>query len=114
LSKKQADAILEITLKQLTALEREKLEKEEIDLIELIKKLKIILFDEKEIYKIIKHDLNELKNNYGDNRRTKIIKTIKEIGEEDLVLKKDVVITITEKGYIKRMPFKSYYQQMIL
>ena len=111
LSKKQADAILEITLKQLTALEREKLEKEEIDLIELIKKLKIILFDEKEIYKIIKHDLNELKNNYGDNRRTKIIKTIKEIGEEDLVLKKDVVITITEKGYIKRMPFKSYNEQ---
>jgi len=111
LTKKQADAILEITLKQLTALEREKLEIEEKDLIELIKKLKIILSDEKEIYKIIKQELSEIKKNYGDERRTKIIKTIKEIGEEDLVLKKDVVITITEKGYIKRMPFKAYNEQ---
>src|SRR3989344_1396994 len=111
LSKKQAEAILEITLKQLTALEREKLEKEEKDLKELIKELKAILGDEKEILKIIKKELNELKKNYGDDRRTRVIKAVKEIEEKDLVLKQDVVITITEKGYIKRMPFKAYHEQ---
>jgi DNA gyrase subunit A len=111
LSKKQAEAILEITLKQLTALEREKLEKEEKDLKEIIKELKVILGDEKEILKIIKRELNELKKNYGDDRRTKVIKAIREIEEKDLVLKQDVVITITEKGYIKRMPFKAYHEQ---
>ena len=111
LSKKQAEAILEITLKQLTALEREKLEKEEKDLKELIKELKAILGDEKEILKIIKKELNDLKKNYGDDRRTRVIKAVKEIEEKDLVLKQDVVITITEKGYIKRMPFKAYHEQ---
>jgi len=111
LSKKQAEAILEITLKQLTSLEREKLEKEEKDLKQLIKELKIILGDENEILKIIKKELNELKKNYGDSRRSQIIKTVKEIEEKDLVQKKDVVITITEKGYIKRMPFKAYNEQ---
>jgi DNA gyrase subunit A len=111
LSKKQAEAILEITLKQLTALEREKLEKEKIDLDSLIIKLKKILENEKEIYKLIKQELNDLKKNYGDERRTKIIKRIKEIGEEDLVLKKDIVITITERGYVKRMPFETYNEQ---
>jgi DNA gyrase subunit A len=111
LTKKQADAILDITLKSLTALEREKLQKEAKDLVELIKKLKRILDDEKEILKIIKHDLSELKKNYGDDRRTKIIKSVKDIEEKDLVLKQDVVITITEKGYIKRMPFKAYNEQ---
>ena len=111
LTKKQADAILDITLKSLTALEMEKLQKEAKDLVELIKKLKRILDDEKEILKIIKHDLSELKKNYGDNRRTKIIKSVKDIEEKDLVLKQDVVITITEKGYIKRMPFKAYNEQ---
>lgn len=111
LSKKQAEAILEITLRQLTALERERLEKEKIDLLELIDKLKKILADEKEIYKIIKKELNDLKNNYGDDRRTKVIKSVQEIQEKDLVLKQDVVITITEKGYIKRMPNKAYHEQ---
>ena len=111
LSEKQAEAILEITLKQLTSLEREKLEKEEKDLIELIAKLKKILGDENEIYKLIKKDLEELKKNYGDDRRSKIIKSVKDIDEKDLVQKKDVIITITEKGYIKRMPFKTYNEQ---
>jgi DNA gyrase subunit A len=111
LTKKQTDAILEITLSRLTALEREKLVKEEKDLKELIAKLKKILGDEKEIYKIIKLELTELKNNYGDKRRSQILKSIKEINEEDLVQKKNVIITITEKGYIKRMPFKVYNEQ---
>lgn len=111
LSKKQAEAILEITLKQLTSLEHEKLKKEEKDLIELIQKLKKILGDEKEIYAIIKADLKEIKEKYGDERRSRIIKGIKEIEEKDLVQKSDVVVTITDKGYIKRMPFKAYHEQ---
>ncbi|MEK6914884.1 MAG: DNA gyrase subunit A [Nanoarchaeota archaeon] len=110
-SEKQAEAILEITLRQLTSLERERLQKEEKDLEELIIKFKKILGDEKEIYKLIKKDLEELKTNYGDERRSKIIKSIREIEEKDLVQKQDVVITITEKGYIKRMPFKAYNEQ---
>ncbi|MDD5192595.1 MAG: DNA gyrase subunit A [Candidatus Nanoarchaeia archaeon] len=111
LSKKQAEAILEITLKQLTSLEHEKLKKEEKDLLELIDKLKKILADEKEIFKIIKDELRDLKKEYGDERRSKIIKIVKEIEEKDLVQKQDVVITITDKGYIKRMQFKSYHEQ---
>jgi len=111
LTKKQADAILDITLKQLTSLEHEKLKKEEKDLLELIKKLRKILGDEVEILKIIKSELSELKKLYGDNRRSQIIKTVKEIKEKDLVQKKDVVITITDKGYIKRMPFRVYHEQ---
>ncbi len=111
LTKKQADAILEITLKQLTSLEHEKLKKEERDLLVEIKELKRILGDEKEILKIIKKELNELKKNYGDSRRSTIIRSIKEIVEKDLVQKKDVIISITEKGYIKRMPFKVYHEQ---
>jgi DNA gyrase subunit A len=111
LSKKQSEAILELTLKQLTSLEHERLKKEEKELLEKIKELKIILGDEKEILKIIKKELNELKKNYGDKRRSQIIKNIKEIKEKDLVQKKDVVITVTDKGYIKRMPFKSYNEQ---
>jgi len=111
LSKKQAEAILEITLGKLTALERAKLNKEEKDLKELISKLKKILGDEREIYRIIKLELNELKKNYGDKRRSQVIRSIKEIQEKDLVQKKDVVITVTEKGYIKRMPFKAYNEQ---
>ncbi len=111
LTKKQAEAILEITLKQLTSLEHEKLKKEEKDLVELIDKLKKILADEKEILKIIKDELRELKKSYGDDRRSRIIKTVKEIEEKDLVQKQDVVITITDKGYIKRMPFRAYHEQ---
>ena len=98
-------------MRQLTALEHDKLKKEESELIELIEKLKNILKDEKEIYKIIKRELNELKEKYGDERRSKIIRSVKEIEEKDLVQKKEVIITITDKGYIKRMPFKAYHEQ---
>jgi len=111
LTKKQSDAILDLTLKHLTSLEHEKLKSEEKDLIELIINLQKILGDEKEVYKIIKSELQELKKSYGDERRSSIIKTIKDIEEKDLVQKKDVVITITDKGYIKRMPFKTYHEQ---
>jgi len=111
LSQKQAQAILEIRLQQLTSLELEKLKKEETDLNELIFELKKILGDEKEILKIIKKELNEIKKNYGDERKTTILETVKEFEEKDLVSKEDAVITVTDKGYIKRMPFKAYHEQ---
>jgi len=111
LTKRQADAVLDLTLKQLTSLEHEKLKKEEKDLLARIKDLRKILGDENEILKIIKRELSELKKNYGDLRRSTIIKSIREIKEKDLVQKKDVVVTITDKGYIKRMPFRTYHEQ---
>lgn len=111
LSVKQAQAILEIKLSQLTRLEADKLKKEEEELKELIESLKKILGDEKEILKIIKKELNELKKNYGDERRTTIQSGVKEFEEKDLVDKKDVVVTITGKGYIKRIDLKSYKEQ---
>jgi len=110
-SKKQVEAILETKLRQLSSMEHDKLRKEEKELLAKIKDLKAILGNEKEILKIIKKELNELKKTYGDARRSVIIKSIKEIAEKDLVQKKDVVITITDKGYIKRMPFKTYHEQ---
>jgi len=111
LTKKQTEAILDMTLKQLTALEHQKLKQEEKDLLTKISELRKILGDEKEIYKIIKRELNELKKNYGDSRRSQVIKSVKEIEEKDLVQKKDVIITVTDKGYIKRMPFRIYNEQ---
>ncbi|MFA5258746.1 MAG: DNA gyrase subunit A [Candidatus Pacearchaeota archaeon] len=110
-SKKQAEAILETKLRQLSSLEADKLKKEEEQLLELIDKLKKILLDEKEILKIIKKELTEMKEKYGDDRRSKSIKTIKDIEEKDLVQQKEVIITITDKGYIKRMPYKVYHEQ---
>jgi len=111
LSAKQSQAILDMKLSQLTSLELEKLKKEEKDLTELIRELKLILGDEKEILKLIKKDLSDLKRNYGDDRRTSIIGSVRELEEKDLVDKKEVVITITDKGYAKRIDMKSYKEQ---
>jgi len=112
LSQKQAQAILETKLQQLTSLEVEKLKKEEEDLKQLIKELKTILGDEKEILKVIKKELQELKRNYGDDRKTIVSSSISEDFEEkDLVDKKDVVVTITDKGYAKRIDMKAYKEQ---
>jgi len=111
LTDKQTEAILDMRLHQITSLEFEKLKKEEKDLKDLIDKLNKILGDEKEILKIIKKDLTELKEKYGDNRKTKIVGSIKEFEEKDMVDKKQVVVTITEKGYIKRIDLKQYKEQ---
>jgi DNA gyrase subunit A len=111
LSEKQAEAILEMKLHQLTSLEFDKLKDEEKDLRDLIEKLKKILGDEKEILKIIKKELQELKEKYGDNRRTKVIGSMKEFDEEDLVKKAEVVVTVTDKGYIKRIDLEQYKEQ---
>ncbi len=111
LTKKQAQAVLDTKLHQLTSLEREKLNKESKDLKQKIIEFEKILAEIKEVLKIIVKEVNELKNKYGDNRRTTVLKNIKEIKERDLVQKKDVVVTITDKGYCKRMDVQSYREQ---
>jgi DNA gyrase subunit A len=110
-SKKQAEAILEMKLRQLTALENEKLKKEEEELKARIKELKEILDDEKLILKLIKKDLSELKKEFGDERKSRLISAVKEFAEKDLVKKEDVIVSITDKGYIKRMPYQAYREQ---
>ncbi len=111
LSEKQSEAILEMRLHQITSLEYGKLKDEEKELIELIQKLKKILGDEKEILKLIVKDLKELKEKYGDNRKTRVVGSVKELEEQDLYSKKEVIVTITEKGYIKRIDVDQYKEQ---
>ncbi len=111
LTRKQAQAVLETKLQQLTSLEREKLQKESEDLKKSIEEYEKILADIKEILKIINKEVIELKNKYGDNRKTQVLKRISEISEKDLVQDKEVIVTITEKGYCKRMDLKSYKEQ---
>src|SRR3989339_232563 len=111
LTERQAKAVLEIKLQQLTKLEDGKLKDEEKELKETITELKRILGDEKEIFRIIKSEVQELKRKYGDERRTRIIKKVEEITEKDLIEKKDVVVMITNAGYLKRVDVKSYREQ---
>jgi len=112
LTKNQSQAVLDMRLAALTGLEREKLDKEEKDLKELIKELNVILSSDKEVLNIVKKEISEIKRKYGDNRRTQILqREISEISEKDLVQKKDVVVMITDKGYVKRMDIKTYKEQ---
>ena len=111
LTKKQAQAVLETKLQQLTSLEQNKLKKESQDLKKSIAEYEKILANIKEILKIIIREVKELKSKYGDKRRTQVLQRITEISEKDIVQKKDVVITITEKGYCKRMDVKTYREQ---
>ena len=111
LTKKQTLAILETKLHQLTSLEVEKLKKEGEELKQKIEEYEKILADIKEVLKIIIKEVSELKKEYGDNRKTQVLKSIKEIKEKDLIQEKEVVITITDKGYCKRMDVQSYKEQ---
>jgi DNA gyrase subunit A len=111
LTHKQAQAVLETKLQQLTSLEREKLQKEAEELKKKIEEYEKILGDIKEILKIILKEVNDLKNKYGDSRKTSVIKRISEISEKDLVQEKEVIVTITDKGYCKRMDLKTYKEQ---
>jgi DNA gyrase subunit A len=111
LSKKQAQAVLETKLQQLTSLEHDKLKKEQEELKSKIEEYEKILADIKEILRIITKEVNELKNKYGDTRNTTVLKRVKEISEKDLVQEKEVVVTITDKGYSKRMDLKAYKEQ---
>ena len=108
---RQAKAILETRLQQLTSLESQKLKDEEKKLKETIDYLKRLLSSSKEILKVIKKEVSEIRKNYGDNRRTKIIKRVDELSETDLIEKKDVVVLITNAGYVKRMDIKTYKEQ---
>ncbi|MEK7341224.1 MAG: DNA gyrase subunit A, partial [Candidatus Binatota bacterium] len=107
----QAQAILEMRLQRLTGLEREKILQEHKETVELIAKLKGILADEKEIYRIIVEELKEIKERYGDPRRTQILAHTEEISIEDLIVDEDMVVTISHEGYIKRNPATLYRAQ---
>ena len=111
LTKKQSLAVLETKLQQLTTLEVDKLKKEQEDLVKKIAEYEKILGDIKEILKIIVKEINELKEKYGDNRKTYVLKKVAQISEKDLIQEKDVVVTITDKGYCKRIDTKSYREQ---
>ena len=99
----QSEAILEMKLRRLTGLERDKIEAELKELLELIAKLKAILSDEQKVLNIIKEEMNEIKNKYSDERRTKIDMTaIEYIEDESLIPEENVLIALTSAGYIKR------------
>ena len=111
LSEIQANEILGMTLRQLTGLERQKINNEYADLLEKIEELKAILESEMLITDIIKKELLELKSKYGDERRTQIVDAIKEFNIEDLIADEEMVVVISHTGYIKRMPISVYRRQ---
>ena len=112
LSDIQADAILELKLRRLTGLERDKIEAELNDLLIEIEELKSILASEEKVLNIIKTELLEIKAKYGDERRTHIDMTaIDYIDDETLIPEEKIVITLTKKGYIKRLPVDTYKTQ---
>ena len=108
----QSTAILDMQLRRLAALEREKIEKEYEEVKKLIDRLISILRNPGKILQIIVKELTELKEKFGDRRRTKIYKKdIEEFSDEDLVPKKKTIITLTRTGYIKRVPINTYKAQ---
>ncbi len=111
LSEKQAQAILDMRLQRLTALEREKIDTEHKELLRTIEYLRAVLASEKMVFNIIKHELNEIKERYGDPRRTRIVQDTAELDSEDLIADEDVVVALTHNGYIKRSPVTAYRSQ---
>ncbi len=111
LSKKQTDAILEMRLRRLTGLEREKIEQELADLREKIAYYKRVLEDEGLLKQIIKDELQEIKKKFGSPRKTQLTAEAKEIDVEDLIAEENMVVTMTKAGYIKRLPVSTYRQQ---
>lgn len=111
LSDEQAAAILDMRLQRLTALEREKIDSEYEGLKRDIAWYREVLGDEKKVLGIIKEELEEMKSRYGDARRTEIIKDFYELDDEDLIPVEDMIVTITNTGYIKRLSVDTYKQQ---
>ena len=107
----QAKAILDMRLQRLTGLERDKINEEYNELMLLIEELNAILADDSKIYGIIKEEAIKLKEDFGDDRKTEIRNTRAEITIEDLIKDEEVVVTLTEKGYVKRIPIDSYRSQ---
>src|SRR5690606_16841554 len=111
LSEKQAQAILDMRLQRLVGLEREKIEEEYQELLKTIEYLRAVLASERMVLQIIKQEITEIREEFGDDRRTRIVAGEGDIDVEDLIADEDVVITLTHKGYIKRMPVTAYRSQ---
>ncbi|HMX93704.1 MAG TPA: DNA gyrase subunit A [Elusimicrobiota bacterium] len=111
LSRIQAQAILDMRLHQLTALERKALEEEYLELIKTIARLKALLADARKILGVIQEELKELKDKYGEKRRTQITAAVEEMEIEDLIAQEDVVVTFSHAGYVKRLPVDTYRAQ---
>ena len=111
LTEKQAQAILDLRLQRLTGLEREKIEEEYQEVLKRIEWLKSVLADEWKIMEIIKDELNEVKQKFGDERRTNITHDMSDINIEDMIADDDVVVTITHRNYIKRIKLDTYRRQ---
>jgi len=107
----QAQAILDMQLRRLAALERQKIEDEYLELIQRIAYLEDLLASPRKILYLIKEELADLKRTYGDGRRTRIVKEEAEFEEEDLIAEENVLISITQRGYIKRVPVEAYRAQ---
>jgi len=111
LSEKQSEAILEMRLRRLTGLEREKIENELTELRESIAYYKQLLNDTDMVHGVIKDELLEIKSRYSTPRKTKITGAVKELDVEDLIAEEEVAVTVTKAGYIKRLPVSTYRQQ---
>src|SRR5262249_22905110 len=107
----QAEAILSMPLRRLTALESDKIRSEHADILERIRELREILGSEERVYTLIKDELAEIGDTYGDERRTDIRAAEGEIDIEDLIADQQMVITITKSGYIKSLPLNTYRMQ---
>jgi len=111
LSDEQAQAIVDLRLRNLTALERHKIEEEHRDLLERIAYLESLLADDTLIYDVIKEELLEIRQMYGDDRRTEILPSEDEIDIEDMIAVEEMVISISSSGYVKRLPVSTYRTQ---
>src|SRR5215210_825723 len=107
----QAQAILELRLQQLTALEADSIKREHADLVERIRELRELLGDEDKVYALIKEELQEIADHYGDERRTEITHSEDDVDIEDLIADQQMVIAITHSGYIKSLPLATYRMQ---
>ncbi|MGM0452080.1 MAG: DNA gyrase subunit A [Thermodesulfobacteriota bacterium] len=111
LSDAQAQAILDMRLQRLTGLERDKIKQEHIDILQAIARYREILASERLVLNIIKDELSEIQETFGDGRRTEIVAQTREITMEDMIAEEDMVVTITNGGYIKRNPITLYQKQ---
>jgi DNA gyrase subunit A len=111
LSREQAQAILDLRLQRLTALESDKIKQEHSDLVERIKELRDILGNESRVLGLIKEELQEIRETFGDERRTEITLSEDDIDIEDLIADQQMVIAITNSGYIKSLPLDTYRKQ---
>ncbi|OCA81216.1 DNA gyrase subunit A [Pradoshia sp. D12] len=112
LTEKQAQAILDMRLQRLTGLERDKIENEYKELMTLIGELRAILADEEKLLDLIREELTEIKERFNDERRTEIVLAgLEHIEDEDLIPQENIVISLTNKGYIKRLPASTYRSQ---